>query len=217
MTEFTYRRLSLFARYSGGNAFLAGMGRFAIQRVMLTGLFVLLLCACLSVLNVCLQGRRFRGAGTVRLFLSLGLLGAYAGGLYSLTLGGRVAGTESKAKLELLWSYRESLVLFGESPSVSNESLFTEIVLNMMLFAPLGALLAFAWPKRFRGMRGVGLVAVAGACVSLAIELSQWVFRLGLFELDDVLNNMLGAVGGYLVFSAMSTLLMQLRHRDDCL
>lgn len=139
-----------------------------------------------------------------RLLLGIGLLLAYAGGVYWLTLGGRTAGPEPSANLELLWSYRESLVLFGASPGISNAALLEEIVLNVLLFVPLGGLLPFALPGRFRGLRGAALVAAVGSICSLVIESSQLFFRLGLFEFDDVLNNTLGAVGGYLVYSIVS-------------
>lgn len=97
-------------------------------------------------------------------------------------------------------------MLFGESPRVSSSSLLAEIVLNVLLFVPLGALLPFAWPARLRGLRGAVSVAAVGAGASLAIELSQLLFHLGLFEFDDVLNNTLGAVAGYATYSLLSAL-----------
>lgn len=43
------------------------------------------------------------------------------------------------------------------------------------------------------------MVLVAAAC-SLCIELAQLVLRIGLFELDDILDNALGATLGYLLY-----------------
>lgn len=165
---------------------------------------MLAVCVCLAQADVRLRGRHFRGRRLARFFMGASLLCAYAGGLYLLTLGGRTAGPARTAKLEPLWSYRESLVLFGGTPGVSNASLLAEIILNILLFVPLGALLAFAWPMRFRGLRGAALVAAVGAGCSTAIELSQLVFRLGLLEFDDVMNNTLGACAGYVAYSLLS-------------
>ena len=43
------------------------------------------------------------------------------------------------------------------------------------------------------------MALVAAAC-SLCVELSQLVLSVGLFELDDVLDNALGAALGYVLF-----------------
>lgn len=182
-------------------------------QALLIGLFVIAACACLAWLGVRLRGKHFGGNAALRRLVCLVCLAVYAGGVFWLTLGSREVRAERSAKLGLLWSYRESLALFGGSPGVTDASLLAEIVLNVLLFVPLGALLPFAWPEHFRGRRGAGLAAVIGACASLGIELLQLVFRLGLFEFDDVLNNALGAVGGYLVYSLLYVLMMRVDGR----
>lgn len=67
-----------------------------------------------------------------------------------------------------------------------------EVVNNVLLFIPLGILLPMAcvhisWKK----------VAIIAITTSASIEVCQLVFRLGLFELNDILHNTLGAVVGY--------------------
>ena len=42
--------------------------------------------------------------------------------------------------------------------------------------------------------------------VRSAGELSQLVFKLGLFEFDDIFNNVLGAVAGWCVFHILRSL-----------
>ena len=63
-----------------------------------------------------------------------------------------------------------------------------DITLNILLFIPLGFLIG--------GKRGI----VAGALLSIGIELTQYIFRLGYCELDDVLNNTIGAAIGALLY-----------------
>ena len=48
------------------------------------------------------------------------------------------------------------------------------------------------------------MALVAAAC-SLCVELAQLVLRVGLFELDDVLGNALGAVLGYALSRTIRT------------
>lgn len=63
-----------------------------------------------------------------------------------------------------------------------------------MLFMPLGVLLALDKDRSLRK------ILVFGVILSLMIELSQLIFRLGLFEWDDILHNALGcALGGALI------------------
>lgn len=186
-----------------------------MTRVLCIGLFALVVCACLAWLGVRLRGRHARGRVVARRLVSATLVVAYAAVVFWLTLGGRTAGPEPTANVELLWSYRKSLVLFGGPPGVANAWLLQEIVLNVLLFVPLGALLPFAWPRRFGGLRGAALAAAVGACASLAIELSQLLLRLGLFEFDDVLNNALGAALGYAAYSLLYSLAKWLARRGS--
>lgn len=63
-----------------------------------------------------------------------------------------------------------------------------DIALNILLFIPLGFLL------------GRKQAIAIGLLLSAGIELTQFVFRLGVCELDDVLNNTIGAAIGSLLF-----------------
>lgn len=63
-----------------------------------------------------------------------------------------------------------------------------DIVLNILLFIPLGLLL------------GRKQAIAIGLMLSAGIELTQFIFRLGYCELDDVLNNTIGAAIGSLLF-----------------
>lgn len=167
-------------------------------------MFVLALCIGLAALDVRLQACSWRGARLLQGLVGICLLAVYVGGVYWITLGGRPVRQSHSAKFELLWSYRKSLARAESGLSVTNASLLVEILLNFLLFAPLGVLFAFLLPRRLRGLRGAVLLAAVACFASLAIEELQLVFRLGLFEFDDVLNNTIGAVGGYLVFRVVS-------------
>ena len=70
------------------------------------------------------------------------------------------------------------------------------IALNILLFVPFGYLLPVLWKKADRWWKTV----MIGFAVSLAVELLQLVTRLGMFDVDDIINNTIGAGAGYLLY-----------------
>ena len=95
--------------------------------------------------------------------------------------------------LIILW-----ITLFSRRPMESRifRGLFWEIemgywnniIQNILLFIPLGFLIG--------GKRGI----IAGVLLSIGIELTQYIAVLGYCELDDVLNNTIGAAIGSFLF-----------------
>lgn len=69
-----------------------------------------------------------------------------------------------------------------------------EIVLNYLLFMPLGFLLYLCFGEKF-GLR----VVIAGLLLSVSIELIQLLFNIGLFEFDDMIGNTIGCLIGAVV------------------
>lgn len=67
---------------------------------------------------------------------------------------------------------------------------------NIAWFLPLGFLLPWEI-KRLRRLRNLALFAFL---FSLAAETLQYVFAVGIFDIDDVILNTLGAVLGWVVF-----------------
>lgn len=83
---------------------------------------------------------------------------------------------------------------------------WANLLLNIALFVPLGALLPWIW----KTMRKWYVAIPTGAGVSLAIELIQLVTGRGLFDVDDLLANSLGAAIG---FCLALTVLSMLREK----
>ena len=67
------------------------------------------------------------------------------------------------------------------------EGYWDNILMNILLFVPFGFLIG--------GWKGV----VAGFFISCSIEMIQFLGRLGFCELDDVMNNTIGAGVGVIV------------------
>ena len=82
----------------------------------------------------------------------------------------------------------------------------------MLAFVPLGIFL----PVLFRKMQSFCHVVVAAAVLSAVIEISQLIFRCGLCELDDVMNNTLGAAAGYGMWKIVSIAAGMLKKERHC-
>lgn len=101
-------------------------------------------------------------------------------------------------------SYRDAWYSFSEYA-------WRNLILNILMFVPLGFLL----PCLFRTFRRPWAAYGAGAGFSLLLELIQLIFHLGVFETDDILNNFAGTVIGYGFYRLGSYLLLLFRRRKD--
>ena len=75
-------------------------------------------------------------------------------------------------------------------------AVFLNIVGNMAAFMPFGFFLPEIWRRVDRWYT----TTLLGAVFSLCIETTQLVFRVGSFDVDDLLLNTIGALAGYLTF-----------------
>ncbi len=113
--------------------------------------------------------------------------------VYAVILLGAVflnrSGLYGNINLQLFSSYKEAY-------NTMQMSLFRNIVLNILLFVPLGFLLPMYSDKLKKAYKVVGI----GLAVTTIIEIIQYITKLGIFEIDDILNNTLGTLIGYSVF-----------------
>ena len=82
-----------------------------------------------------------------------------------------------------VWRYRNNEVLH-------------EIILNVLLFVPIGflwGLQSSKWPKKWQWLSTI----ILGVCLSAVIELLQYFLKKGCVELDDVIHNTLGCLIGF--------------------
>lgn len=107
---------------------------------------------------------------------------------------GRVTGTEE---------YRYNLIPLNEIKRfikyhkiLGYRSLIINIVGNILAFAPFGFFMPIVSPQDNKAWR----VVVTGCCFSLLIEMLQLVFKIGIFDIDDILLNTIGVAIGYIGF-----------------
>ncbi len=121
--------------------------------------------------------------------LCWGLLSLNCSFIYIMTLSGRRIGETHRIALKPFSSY---YVAFTEG----NMEILLQILVNIAMYIPLGFLL----PCCFKLFEKYRYVILGTFCGSLIIELIQLVFRMGLFEIDDIIHNTLGAVSGLLIY-----------------
>lgn len=95
-------------------------------------------------------------------------------------------------ELELFWSWKEAFR--------GNLYYLEEILLNIVLFVPLGILLPISLGNKGRAhlsKKSWWMIFLIGGVHSSVIELLQLFLHRGLFEFDDILHNALGFLMGY--------------------
>lgn len=167
----------------GKNIYLDINGReiFSLNNYLHNNLPVVALIALNLVIVSSVLGKK---ENTVLLIMYLGFI-AY------MTLMYREEG-DARMNLEIFWSYKRILTSPG---------LRLEILNNILLFIPLGAILyRLSEPVPSPVSAAVFFSALVpvflSALISVLIETLQYFTGLGLAELDDVISNSLGACAG---------------------
>ncbi|MCM2676891.1 VanZ family protein [Alkalicoccobacillus plakortidis] len=103
-----------------------------------------------------------------------------------VTIIDRGAHFNSQTDFSLFNSYREAWNNFGIPD-------WQFIILNIVMFVPFGILFPLLHSRFQKAVWTIG----SGLLFTLSIELFQLITGLGIFEVDDLFNNLLGAILGY--------------------
>lgn len=111
--------------------------------------------------------------------------------------------SESYGRTEVHAEYRYNLVLFQEirrfikhRDVLGMPAVLINVVGNVVVFIPYGCGL----PLLFERLQNFFRVAVLSFAASLLAETMQLIFRVGCFDVDDLLLNTVGGCLGYLIF-----------------
>ena len=118
---------------------------------------------------------------TYFLFFSEGFGRASAGREYAYNL-------HPFREIRRFWVYREKLGMFAVICNLAG---------NVAGFIPFGMILPVIWRKTDSFFR----IMLLGFEFSLCVEIIQLVWKVGSFDVDDLILNTLGSVIGYLLFS----------------
>lgn len=89
---------------------------------------------------------------------------------------------------------------------INRNIVFSNTIAHVLVFIPLGMIMAIAWKQKWR------LHLVFAGTVSLTIELLQLLLRIGSFDVDAALLNVLGYFIG---FWAMHGIINRFKRKDD--
>ena len=179
MDLFTDKRVwKAFSRYFSSSAELAVAMPYRVWTLILTA----------ALAAICFWAYR-RGKLSLAQAAAWPCLGAWCALVLTSTVLARTVMKKAIYKLTLFWSY--TAIASGK------KHLLAEVILNVVLFLPVGFLLPVVWEKaRLRH------AVLAGAAFSAIIEVSQLLTRRGWFEFDDMIHNALGAAIGYGLYRA---------------
>lgn len=145
---------------------------------------VVLIPLLLLLLSVAWNGNSPRRRGLLLIFT------LYITAVYSAVGLPSIAGIHVDPEVHLI-----PFLDGGSSPL----SYLKNMLLNTLLFLPLGFLLPALW----EGARSFQRVFLFGVCLSLGIELLQ-LLNLRLTDADDLIANTAGALLGYLLFRVLN-------------
>lgn len=123
-------------------------------------------------------------------WLFLSILIGYMAVVLGLTNFSRVVGATKSVNLILFFAYFDAFV-------TGSLRAWQLILFNVLMFMPLGFILPFI-SKRLDSVKAALL---CGLAFSLLIECLQLINASGIFELDDLFHNTLGAGLGYCVYA----------------
>lgn len=173
-------RLSYIISRAGDYLLLGGAVAVMAAALFLVGYFF--------IYKKLLKGKKVLRRTTV---LWAVVFGCYIFVVLSATLLDR-GGMEGGKVIPLFYSYREAWRDFSAVQ-------WRNLILNILLFVPFGFLLPLG-AKRFRSFWKTYL---SGFLFTLFIELMQLLLRRGVVEMDDIFNNLLGAMIGYGCFAVV--------------
>lgn len=110
-------------------------------------------------------------------------LAEYIGLIYCSTFFFRKAMKVSKYDWHPFWSY--------QAIAAGNGKLIPEIIMNVLLFVPIGLLLGMV----FKNLKW-WMIVLIGVLISSSIEILQFIYVKGFSEVDDVIHNTAGCLLG---------------------
>lgn len=151
------------------------------QRVVLSLIALAMMCALAVMLY---RQKRFTKS---QLAVACGLA-LYVNLLYYFTVLGRYSSDDYQQEIYLIYSYQQLFEHFDWTN-------FIQILINLAMLAPVGFFLPMLLQER-----KVFWTLLTALFLTCSIEFLQMVMQCGTLELDDVVNNLAGAVLGLLLY-----------------
>lgn len=111
---------------------------------------------------------------------------------------GRTSGLEGYSRLNLM-PFQEIRRFLIYHEKIGLLYVLLNVGGNIIGFVPMGVL----YPLLFRRIDRWYKMLLAGGVFSLAVESMQYVFRVGIFDVDDLILNTIGTILGYGITAAV--------------
>lgn len=108
---------------------------------------------------------------------------AYIIFIFCIAVINRDPDTSNTINLNLFWEYRRP-----------KDYIIRDIIVNIACFVPIGILTGVVFKKQ-RVLKAL----LVGSLMSLTIEFSQLIWHRGVFDIDDLFNNTVGALAGAVI------------------
>ena len=135
--------------------------------------------------------------------LQIRRIGTFLFILYIIALAYFLFFAEEYGRTTSMGDYRYNLVLFKEvrrfikyRETLGTSAVVINLAGNVIGFIPFGFILPII-NRRTRSLLQIGLLSFQ---LSLAIEVAQLIFKVGSFDVDDLLLNTAGGIIGYVIF-----------------
>lgn len=107
---------------------------------------------------------------------------------------GRVGGnSEYKSNLQL---FKEIKRFITYRETIGFKGFFINVIGNVLAFVPFGLVLPFISPINRRFIN----ISLLSFELTLCVEIIQYVLKVGIFDVDDILLNTIGGITGYLLY-----------------
>ncbi len=118
--------------------------------------------------------------------------------------------SEGFGRTEVRREYSYNIVFFKEINRYIQWAKTSDTGFNMMLLNILGNIICFMpfgffLPVLFEKLRHGISVTIATFTFSLLVEIFQLIFKIGCFDVDDIILNTLGGILGYIIYLIVRT------------
>ena len=126
------------------------------------------------------------------------LLSLYIVVLLYFTVTGRYSHEEYEYKINFFTSYRWFFKYNGEQ-------VLRQLLINLVMIMPVGFLLPVVIKAKYKYLITMALSLL----LTVFIETMQLITKCGSFEIDDIINNFVGAVLGMLIYMMLNNIIQK--------
>lgn len=153
---------------------------------------------CITLISICfvvtvIKRLIQKGVLSKRQGYASAVLVGYIIFLLVITVFARTVRAEREYELRVFWTYRD-IAKDGVS------FLVWQILYNLLMFLPIGFLIPYIRDESSRFCRELFIALGVGAVLSVFIEVCQFLFRRGVFEIDDIMHNLISTLFGYVIY-----------------